>query len=226
MRCLSSKKERRYVPMAIRRRSFVAIGVLVLLGAVAALGRWYEMQRAGPQRSATQKVVVVHVTNPGDRGPGTLREALFIVAGATDSTSIQIEIPKIDLETALPAVVNGNGVKLTAQAAGTQIDAHLLTSGPVLDISGPNTSIEGITITNCPAEAILVRAARFRLSLSNVVSCDVGVEVAENASDTFLERSHFVKDRVGVRFGASGRNSAVASNEFTENKDASIWARS
>src|SRR5271165_6856653 len=115
--------------MAIKRRSMVAIGVLLSLGVVAGLGRWYETQRAQPQRSGSQKVVQVHVTNAGDRGPGTLREALFIVAGATDSTSILIEVPKIELETALPAVVNGNGVKMVAQVAGgAQIDAHLLTS--------------------------------------------------------------------------------------------------
>ena len=39
-----------------------------------------------------------------------------------------------------------------------------------------------------------------------------------------LERNHFVKNRLGVRFGASGHNSAVANNEFTDNKDAGLWA--
>jgi len=209
--------------MAIRRRSIVAIGVFVLLGVLAALGRWYETQRAQPQR-AGDKTVVVHVTNAGDRGPGTLREALFIVAAATGPTSILIEVPNIRLETALPAFVNGNGVKLAGQSSGAQIDAQALNSGPVFDISGPNTSIEGIAIRNCPAAAILVRAVRFRLSLSTIDSCDVGVEVAENASDTLLERNHFVKSRLGVRFGASGHNSAVVNNEFTNDKDAGLWA--
>ena len=209
--------------MAIRGRSLVAIGVFVLLGGLAALGHWYVTQRAPTQRSA-EKTVLVHVTNAGDRGPGTLREALFIVAGAKGPTSISIEIPKISLETALPAFVNGQGVRLVGQASGAEIDAQALNTGPVLDISGSNTTIEGITIKNCPATAILVRAVRFRLSASTIESCDVAVEVAENASDTLLERNHFLKDRLGVRFGASGHNSAVANSEFAENKDAGIWA--
>ncbi len=50
------------------------------------------------------------------------------------------------------------------------------------------------------------------------------MEVADNASDTLLEHNHFVKDRLGVRFGASGHNSTVANNEFTEDKDAGLWA--
>ena len=209
--------------MATTRRSIVAVGVFVLLGVLVALGHWYETQRAHPQH-ATENSILVHVTNPGDRGPGTLREALFIVAAATGASTISIEVPKINLETALPALVNGHGVKMSGQASGAQIDAQALNSGAVLDISGPNTSIEGITISHCPAAAILVRAVRFRLSSATIDSCDVGVEVADNASDTLLERNRFLKSRLGVRFGASGHNSVVANNEFTEDKDAGLWA--
>jgi parallel beta-helix repeat protein len=208
--------------MAITRRSKVAVGVFVLLGVLVALGHWYETQRAHPQHP-TEKNILVHVTNSGDRGPGTLREALFIVAAATGPTTISIEVPKINLETALPALVNGHGVRMSGQASGAQIDAQALNSGAVLDISGPNTSIEGITISHCPAAAILVRAVRFRLASATIDFCDVGVEVAENASDIFLERNHFFKSRLGVRFGASGHNSVVANNEFTEDKDAGLW---
>ncbi len=130
--------------------------------------------------------MTVHVTNAGDRGPGTLREALFLVAGATGPRTISIEIPSIKLETALPALVNGRGVKVVGQATGTVIDAQSLNAGPVFDVSGPNTSIEELTISKCPAAAILVRAMHFRLSATTIESCDVGVEVAENASDTLV----------------------------------------
>src|SRR5258706_131819 len=215
------------VTMEIRRRSMAAVGVFVLLGVVVALGHWYETQRARAQPlplRPTQKTVLVHVTNAGDRGPGTLREALFVVATATGPTSISIEVPKIDLETALPAFVNGHGVKLLGQAPGAQIDAQALGAGAVFDVSGPNTSIDGIMIRNCSGAAILVRTVRFRLSASTIDSCDVAVEVAENASDILLERNHFVKDRLGVRFGAAAHNSAVVNNEFVKTKDAGIWA--
>src|SRR6202790_561041 len=203
-------------------RSLVGVGVFILLGLMAAAGHWYETQRTRPQRTA-EKTVLVHVTNAGDRGPGTLREALFIVAAASDPTTISIEVPKIDLETALPALVNGHGVRLVG-LSGAKIDAHALDSGPVLDVSGPNTSIEGVTIVNCPASGILVRALRFRLSTSMMESCDVEVDIADNTSDTLLERNRFLKNRLGVRFAGSGHNSAVASNEFTGDKDAGLWA--
>jgi parallel beta-helix repeat protein len=205
-------------------RFILAISLLLVLGGIVAAGRWYDLQRAKRPAPSTEKNVVAHVTNAGDRGPGTLREAIFLVAGATGPTTISVEVPTVKLETALPAFVNSHEVKLIGQAAGAQIDAQALNQGPVLDIAGPNISIEGITIQNCPTIAILVRAVHFRLSSSIIQSCDVGVEVADNASDTLLERDKFIKDRVGVRFGGSGRNSVVASNEFIENKDAGLWA--
>jgi parallel beta-helix repeat protein len=202
----------------------IAIGVFVLLALVVAAGHWYETRRAQPGQANDNQVAVHHVTNAGDRGPGTLREALFLVAGATGASKINIDVPTIKLETALPALVNGRGVQLVGQSAGTVIDAQALNAGPVFDVSGPNTSIEGITISKCPAAAILVRSVHFRLSTTTIDSCDVGVEVAENASDTLLERNHFTKNRVGIRFAASGHNTAVANNEFKEDKDAGLWA--
>ena len=77
----------------------------MLLGRLVALGRWYQLQRIQPQRNRRDiDAILVHVTNAGDRGPGTLREALFLVAGATGPTNISIDVPTINLETALPAL--------------------------------------------------------------------------------------------------------------------------
>jgi hypothetical protein len=108
-----------------KRRATIAIVVFVAVVAIAALGRWYALQRAQPEHTSA-KAVLVHVTSAEDRGPGSLREALFIVAGATTPTTISIEVPKISIETALPALVNGRGVRLVGQAAGVLIDAQAL----------------------------------------------------------------------------------------------------
>jgi parallel beta-helix repeat protein len=206
----------------IKGRIALAIGLFLLLLIVAAVGKWYESQRS-PQ-AAADATMVIHVTNAGDRGPGTMREALFLAAGATGPSRISLEVASITLETPLPAFVNGHGVKVIGQAGGVALDAHALGSGPVLDISGDGTSIEGIKIVNCPGTAILVRAAHLRLASSTVQSCDLGVDVAENASGTLLEHNQFVDDRIGVRFAASGRDSSVVSNQFIRDKDAGLWA--
>src|SRR6185312_6700274 len=149
MRC-SSWSVRQGGLMRLSRRSTVAIGVFVLLAVAVAAGGWYESRKAAPGAQAGgSSSVVANVTNGGDRGPGTLREALFIVAAAEHPAVISIQTKSIALETALPPIVTGHGLKIVATTAGAEIDAKALQTGAVLDIAGANTSLEGLTIRNC-----------------------------------------------------------------------------
>ena len=209
--------------MRVSHRSMLAVGVFLLLGAIVFAAQRYETQRAVPGRSADS--VEIGVTNGGDRGPGTLREALFLAAAAKGKASIAIKVPKISLATALPPIVNAHGgIIIAAQQPGTEIDARALRGRAVFDVAGANISIEGLTIRNCSGAGVMLRAARFRMQGMTLERCDVGVDVAENASDILIERNRFVNNRLGIRFAASSRNSAVVRNDFTGQKDAGIWA--
>jgi parallel beta helix pectate lyase-like protein len=208
--------------MSTNQRIAVAVGMFLLLGALALLGWSYEIKQGAPQEAAG--AVAVNVTSSDDRGPGTLREALFIVAAANGKANVSIKVKTVTIKTALPPLVNSHGVRIFGQQTGVEIDAQALGGGPVFDITGANTSLEGLVLRNCPATAILLRAARFHLQSSTIESCDVGVDVAENASDVLLEHNRFANDRVGVRFAASSRNAAVVGNTFLKDKDAGLWA--
>ncbi len=208
--------------MRTRTRLSVAVGVLLLIGALAALGWWFQARQPTPGQAAG--TLTVNVTSSADRGPGTLREALFIVAAANGKADVWIKVRSIALETLLPPLVNPHGVRILAEPPGAQIDAHALGGGPVFDVAGANTSLEGLALRNCPATAILLRAAHFRLRSSSIESCDVAVDVAENASDVLLERDRFSADRIGVRFAASSHNAVLVGNEFSNDKDAGLWA--
>jgi hypothetical protein len=203
-------------------RIVVAVVVLLLLGALAALGWWYQSRQRAPGRTAGN--LTVEVTSAADRGPGTLREALFIVAAANGPADIWLKVKSIAPETPLPPLVNPHGVRLMAQQGGTDIDAHALGATPVLDVAGAATSIEGLRLHDCAGSAILLRAAQFRLRASSIEGCDVGVDVAENSSDVLLERNRFVNDRVGVRFAASTHDAVLVGNTFANSRDAGVWA--
>ena len=209
--------------MTISRRSAVSIGVFALLGVFVALGFWYESRQVKPGEVADS--AAINVTSGDDRGPGTLREALFIAAAAQGEATISVRVPKITLATTLPPLVSSRGVRLVAAAqAGAEIDATALPAGPVLDVTGAQVTIEGLRIRNCKAAGILLRAQNFRLRSTTIESCDVGVEVAENASQVLIERNRFANNRVGVRFTASNRDTIVVKNEFSEHGDAAVWA--
>lgn len=205
------------------RRIGVALGVLAVLAIAAGGVWWYQLTRAAP--GPGEQEVTAIVSNGEDRGPGSLREALFVVASAKEQATISIQTPKIVLETALPPIISVHGVKIvSADPAGVQIDAAALKNAAVLDVAGANASLEGVTIRNCSGTAILLRAERFRLTASAIEDCDVGIDIAENASEALIERNRFSRNRVGVRFAAATRNTSVVKNSFSGHKDAALWA--
>jgi hypothetical protein len=208
--------------MQVRTRFGVALAVLALLGGLAALGWWYQSSR--PAAGQTAGTLTVNVTSSADQGPGTLREALFIVAAAKGQANVWIKVASLAVETPLPPLVNPHGVRIIAAQPGAAIDGHALSSGPLFDVAGADTSIEGLVLRNCPGAAILLRAPQFRLRSSTVDSCDVGVDVAGNAGDVLLEQDHFSNDRIGVRFAAPSPHTVVVGNDFLNEREAALWA--
>src|SRR5207244_11257522 len=205
-----------------KHRTAAAAGTCLLRGVLAWLGGWYHSGQGTPGRAAG--TLTVNVTSPNDLGPGTLREALFVVAAATGKANVLIRTKSITLKTALPPLMNLHGVRIIGESPGVEIDAREVADAPVFDVTGANTSLEGLVLRNCQAAAILLRAAHFHLQSSTIESCDVGVDVAENASNVLLEHNRFANDRVGVRFTAPNRDTVVAGNTFMQDKVAGLWA--
>ena len=130
--------------MAVSRRTVLSAVVLVLLGVFVAIGFWYQSRQVAPSEADDTAAIVV--TNGADRGAGSLREALFIAAAAKGPSTISVRAPKVTLATALPPIVNSQGVRLIAAQTNAEIDAAALPGGPVLDVASANVSIEGFRI--------------------------------------------------------------------------------
>ena len=207
------------------RRTWVALLVIVLLGAFVVLARWYAPRRLGPAL-APQSLSLV-VVSGADRGIGSLREALFTADAAASPASIQIRVPGITLQSALPPIVNPHGIRISAAPGlppgGVHIDAHAVSAAtPVFDVDAERAAISDLSIQGCPGTAVLVRAGRFTLTGNAITSCDVGVEIATSAGRLALERNHLQSDRIGVRFTAPSPDSELVKNEFDAN-DTGLW---
>lgn len=208
--------------MAIRSRTAISVGVLIVLAAFVLLGRWYSQQRSSPALAPASATFAV--TSSSDRGPGTLREAIFVADTADGPARIQVRVGRIVLESALPPIVNPHGVTIAVPAGGLEIDAHQLKgTAPVFDIDAARAALSGLLIHHCPASAVLVRAPRFRLSSSTIQGCDVGVEVAATASAVGIERNVFQANRIGIRFTAPSADTEVVKNNFNDNSTAGVW---
>ncbi|MBM0106102.1 right-handed parallel beta-helix repeat-containing protein [Steroidobacter sp. S1-65] len=209
--------------MPLSRRSSISIAVFVLLAVFVGLGYWYESREKTPGQAAN--TASIDVTSGNDRGPGSLREALFKATAADTEVVIALQVPKITLASTLPPLANAHGIRLVGDEQGTEIDGSTLSTGAVLDVAGANVSIENVRIRDCKATGIVLRGAeRFKLQTTTIESCDVGVDVAENSNQIMLERNRFANNRVGVRFAASNRNAVVVKNEFSGHRDAGLWA--
>jgi nitrous oxidase accessory protein NosD len=204
------------------KRVAVAVVLVVLLAAAVVLTRRFGS--GAPAAVSAHAPTVFEVTAGGDRGPGTLREALFGADAASGPAHVVIRVKQIELESPLPPVVNPHGLSIDTAAQGTEIDATALKAAPAFDITGANASISDVTIRNCPGDAILVRASGFQIHSTLIANCDVGVDVAENATAPLIEHNRFSHDRLGVRFGATNRNALVADNDFEGDRDAGVWA--
>lgn len=208
--------------MAIRSRSLVSLGVLIVLAGFVLLGRWYSQQRSSPALAPASATVAV--TSSADRGPGTLREAIYVADTAGSAARIQVSVSRIVLESALPPIVNPHGIAIVVPAAGLEIDAHQLKGpAPVFDIDASRAVLSGLLIHHCPGTAVLVRAPRFRLSSSTIQACDVGVEVAATASAVGIERNVFQGNRIGIRFTTASTDTEVVKNQFNDNGTAGVW---
>ena len=209
--------------MAIKHRSVISLVVFVVLAGLVLFGRWYSLRRGAPGLAPT--VFTVNVTSGADRGAGSLREALFTADAAPGPARVVIQTSRIAPESALPPLVNPRGVEVVgAPGVTVEIDAHALSANnPVFDIDAEHAAITGLVIDHCAGIAVLVRAARFRMTSATIRSCDVGVEIAGNASEIALERNVFDADRIGIRFSGPSRDTVVVKNEFTADRDAGLW---
>jgi Right handed beta helix region/Periplasmic copper-binding protein (NosD) len=206
----------------LSRRSLFSIVVFLAVAALIAAGGLLEARHAG--REPLSNTLTVSVTNGADRGAGTLREALFVVATAPGPARIALDVPRISLATPLPPLVNAHGLSIVAGRGGSEIDARASSGGPVLDVAAANVSLDGIAIRNCQGAAILVRAVHVSLQNAVIQGCNVGVEVAANAHDLLLENNQFLADRIGIRFAAASRDTTVAANRFAGETEAGLWA--
>jgi hypothetical protein len=208
--------------MAFRRRSIISVIVVLMLAGFVMLAHWYGLRHTTPMLRPA--ILTLNVTQGGDSGPGSLREALFAADTANSASDIVIGVNSIALESALPPIVNPHGIQIEALPAGVEIDAHAVGQAtPVFDINAEHASITGVKIRHCPGSAVLVRAAQFRLSASSIDGCDVAVEIAGNAGDLAIERNRFLNNHIGVRFSTSSRDTVIVKNEFDGNSTAGIW---
>jgi hypothetical protein len=205
-----------------QRRYTISVAAVVLLGVAALSGRW--LARLRPSSPELRARYTIAVISGADSGAGTLREALFTAAKATERVRIRLHPKRIVLRTPLPPVTGAAGVVLDAEESHCEIDGVGVPGGPLLDISSPATTVAGVRVSNAREQGIIVRANHVLLRGVTVSRCGDGVIIATGVSQTIVERSTFDSNTIGIRVSPPPVAFVAQDNEFRRNEEAGIWA--
>jgi len=200
----------------------IAVAVVILLGLLASLQQWLTDRRpVSPLLGSKQDFVV---TSSADAGPGSLREAIFAADSASERARIRIQASRIVLQSPLPPLVNPLGVIVEGGDVHPEIDASGIGTGPVFDVAAPNSAITGLTITNAPEQALLVRTDGLRVARARIAHSDVGLYIADGVNEVVAEDASFDNNRIGIWVSPNGRGIILRNNRFAAHEDAAVWA--
>ena len=101
------------------RFALAGVLIIVLVGFAVLAGRLYQ-QREREQPAPARNNEEVSVTSAADRGPGSLREALFVAAASKGKLNVVIRVPTITLETALPPLTSSRGISIRCHGSGSR----------------------------------------------------------------------------------------------------------
>src|SRR5437660_9171159 len=108
------------VRMPHNRRNLLALGAVALLGLLAVMQYWVASRRPlSPELSAAQELQVI---SDADRGPGSLREAIFTADSAHQRVRILLRVSRIVLQSPLPPLVNPRRVIIESAGNHPEID--------------------------------------------------------------------------------------------------------
>jgi hypothetical protein len=196
------------------------LGVASLLLLAALLAGHKSSPAAGVSNQSGADFVV---SNPGDAGPGTLRDAILAADRLTNRAHITIKVKRIAVESALPALVNPHGVAIDAEAGFGLIDAAHQVKGAVLQINSPASALRGISIVNAHDFGIVLNAAGVAMDGMNIANSKVGIFLGAAAKGAAIRTSVFEHDETAITAEGGVRDVSILSSIFRANSKAGFW---
>lgn len=209
--------------MNSRLTTWLPLLILGVLGVLAGLGRFLETSESESQFGAVPATLVVD--NGADRGPGTLRNALFMAMRAAHHVVIELRVPEINLEISLPPVAVAHGLRVTgALDEPTRIvnSNDRGTAAVLLHLVSENVELSNIVIDAAGANGISVSAANMTISDIEITNAATGL-TAFNAERLHIGNSRFTDNTDGVRIEGSTGSVNVSGSTFTDNSGSGLW---
>lgn len=163
------------------------------------------------------------VTSANDAGPGTLRDAILAADRLSTRCHIIIKVPRIVIESALPALINPRGVELDAAPGAGTIDADRETSGSAIEVKAAGSILTGLHVLHARGYGILIDAADVQLASDTVQDSKVGIMLGAGAAGAVVRSSLLEHDETGLSAEPGIRNVTLASDIFRLDTRAGLW---
>lgn len=195
----------------------VPLGATLLVLAAALMQHRLDAQPASP--GATR----LTVSNARDAGPLTLRDAILAADRLSTRAHIQVSVPRIVIESPLPALTNPRGIQIEVGAEGVVIDASRLAGGVALQINAAGSVIKGLRITGAKGAGIVVNAKAVQLDGVTVSNSKVGILVGADATQAVVRSSRLENNETGLMAHPGVQGMLATGNTYAGNSQAGFW---
>lgn len=200
--------------------TWLPILLLIVLGTLAGIGNMLQ-SGIGPDDDFP---TAIDVTSRSDRGPGSLRAALFTAMKAPHPVTIRIGVDVIDIDVPLPPIAAtrttiigaADGLPLLRRSAANTSKTELL------QITADGVGIHHVAIDAGGTIAVAVRADRARLDTVSITNASVAIESFDSRELT-IQSSDFFANAIGIRLSGSRATATISDNEFRGGKQSAIW---
>ncbi|MDX1516216.1 MAG: right-handed parallel beta-helix repeat-containing protein [Woeseiaceae bacterium] len=203
--------------------TWVPLLLLAVLGALAGIGNI--LQSEFGSRSADGVADQLVVTSRSDRGPGSLRTALFTAMKAPQPVTIRLDVDVVDVYVPLPPIAV-DGLKIVGDAANrTVLRRHAGDDGddvPLLRIIADDVSLRGFDVDGGAGTALRVTGSGFSAVELGIVNSGVGIDSVD-VDEVEFRHCRFASNDIALRLSGRGTRATIADSDFHENIDAAVW---
>jgi hypothetical protein len=202
----------------LRLNAIVLVSLLAIAGLVA-VGD-IDAKLLPPSQQPTAEFVV---TSARDAGPGSLRDAILAADRVSTSAHIVVQVQRITLDSALPALINAQGVAIAASGDAGWVDADHQQSGVVLNIHGAQSSLKGIHLVHAHDTGIAVSSPGVQLEDCSVSDSKVAVLLNAAAAGTRINSTVLEHNETALLVEPGTRDISVTGSTFRNNSRAGFW---
>lgn len=197
--------------------------VLAVLGLLAGLGKVLE---TGAAMNDDDVPSDIEVTSSADRGPGSLRSALFSAMRTGRHVTIRLQVPEITLELPLPPIVATGGMSIEGDLSAATIirrgNDFVDEGAALLNIASDEIVLRNIAVHANGLDAVVVRGESAGLDGVEVHDAATAIRVFD-AMDLNIVGSHIEKNDFGIRIEGNYARATISGNTFIRNRNTALW---